>query len=214
MSGTATTTSTAPAVPLRIAFIVGSSREGRFAPVVADWFTAQAAGYGGIELDVIDVADLELPTTHPDWGTSPTPELAALAARVAEADGFVVLTPEYNHSFPASLKNFIDLHHTEWEAKAVGFVSYGGVGGGVGGGLRAVEQLRLVFTELHCTSVREIVSFHNGWDHFGEGGKAYEVDGRDRRGEGHAGPTDLVGKGVAHGSRLASVQELTTGPLP
>ncbi|MEV8411565.1 NAD(P)H-dependent oxidoreductase [Streptomyces niveus] len=173
MSDTATTTPSAPVVPLRIAFIIGSSREGRFAPVVADWFTARAAEYGGIELDVIDVADLGLPTTHPDWATPPTPELAALAARVVAADGFVVLTPEYNHSFPAGLKNFIDLHHTEWEGKAVGFVSYGGVGGG----LRAVEQLRLVFTELHCASVREIVSFHNGWDHFGEGGKAYEVDG-------------------------------------
>ncbi|MEV8366869.1 NADPH-dependent FMN reductase [Streptomyces niveus] len=173
MSDTATTTPTASVVPLRVAFIIGSSREGRFAPVVADWFTARAAEYAGIELDVIDVAALELPTTHPDWGTPPTPELAALAARVVAADGFVVLTPEYNHSFPAGLKNFIDLHHTEWEGKAVGFVSYGGVGGG----LRAVEQLRLVFTELHCASVREIVSFHNGWDHFGEGGKAYEVDG-------------------------------------
>ncbi|MFF2189330.1 NADPH-dependent FMN reductase [Streptomyces sp. NPDC058155] len=173
MSATATSTPTAPATPLKIAFIIGSSREGRFAPVVANWFTARAAEYGGIELDIIDIADLELPTTHPDWGTPRTPELAALAARVVAADGFVVLTPEYNHSFPASLKTFIDLHHTEWEAKAVGFVSYGGVGGG----LRAVEQLRLIFTELHCTSVREIVSFHNGWDHFSEGGKAYEVDG-------------------------------------
>ncbi|MFD5897136.1 NADPH-dependent FMN reductase [Streptomyces sp. NPDC060366] len=168
-----TSTPTPPAVPLRIAFIIGSSREGRFAPVVADWFTTQAAEYGGIELDTIDVAGLQLPTVHPDWGTPPTPELAALAARVADADGYVILTPEYNHSFPASLKTFIDLHHTEWEAKAVGFVSYGGVGGG----LRAVEQLRLVLTELHCASVREIVSFHNGWDHFDEGGKAYEVDG-------------------------------------
>ncbi|MGW8452422.1 NADPH-dependent FMN reductase [Streptomyces niveus] len=170
---TAPITPAVPATPLKIVFIIGSSREGRFAPVVANWFTTQVAESGGVELDTIDLADLELPTTHPDWGTPPTPELAALAARLVAADGFVVLTPEYNHSFPAGLKNFIDLHHTEWEAKAVGFVSYGGVGGG----LRAVEQLRLVLTELHCASVREIVSFHNGWDHFGEGGKAYEVDG-------------------------------------
>ncbi|MFD3519158.1 NADPH-dependent FMN reductase [Streptomyces sp. NPDC058653] len=172
MSNT-TTADTAAHPDLKIAFIIGSRREGRFAPVVAEWFTTLATEHGGIELDIIDIADLELPGTHPDWGTPRTPELAALAARVDAADGFVVLTPEYNHSFPASLKNFIDLHRTEWQAKAVGFVSYGGAGGG----LRAVEQLRLVFAELHCTSIRESVSFHAGWDHFGEGGKAYDVNG-------------------------------------
>lgn len=68
----------------------------------------------------------------------------------------LVVTPEYNHSFPAVLKNAIDLFREEWRAKPVGFVSYGGQGGG----LRAVEQLRLVFAELHAMTVRDSVSFH------------------------------------------------------
>ncbi len=68
----------------------------------------------------------------------------------------VVVTPEYNHGYPASLKQAIDIPHAEWQRKAVGFVSYGGLAGG----MRAVEQLRQVFAELHCTTVRETVSFH------------------------------------------------------
>ncbi|MFH8609022.1 NADPH-dependent FMN reductase [Streptomyces sp. NPDC018029] len=159
--------------PLRLAVIVGSTRDGRFGPTVGAWFTAIAGRHTGFTLDVIDVADLELPSAHPDWGTERTPALTALAERVDAADAYVVITPEYNHSFPAALKHFIDLHRTEWEAKPVAFVSYGGHGGG----LRAVEQLRLVFAELHCATVREVVSFHNAWDHFEEGGPAYAEDG-------------------------------------
>ncbi|MEU7584488.1 NAD(P)H-dependent oxidoreductase [Streptomyces sp. NPDC041068] len=168
-----TSNTTTAAAPLRLAVIVGSTRDGRFGPTVGGWFTALAEQHTGFDVDVIDVADLELPSAHPDWGTERTPALTALAERVDAADAFVVITPEYNHSFPAALKHFIDLHRTEWEAKAVGFVSYGGVSGG----LRAVEQLRLVFAELHCATVRDGVSFHGAWDHFGEGGRAHEEDG-------------------------------------
>ncbi|MFD4634602.1 NADPH-dependent FMN reductase [Streptomyces sp. NPDC058284] len=166
--------STTPnSTPLRLAVIIGSTRDGRFGPTVADWFTTLAERHTGYTLDVIDVAGLELPSAHPDWGTDRTPALTALAERIDAADAYVVITPEYNHSFPGALKHFIDLHRTEWEAKPVAFVSYGGHGGG----LRAVEQLRLVFAELHCVTVREVVSFHNAWNHFGEGGRAYDEDG-------------------------------------
>ncbi|WP_327355089.1 NADPH-dependent FMN reductase [Streptomyces sp. NBC_01304] len=159
--------------PYRLAVIVGSTREGRFGPTVASWFTALAEQHGAAELDVIDVNELELPACHPNWGTERTPALVELAARVDAADAFVVVTPEYNHSYPAQLKHFIDLHKTEWHAKPVGFVSYGGVSGG----LRAVEHLRQVFAELHCVTVRDGVSFHSGWDHFGEDGKAHDPQG-------------------------------------
>ncbi|MEU6991752.1 NAD(P)H-dependent oxidoreductase [Streptomyces sp. NPDC046465] len=162
-----------PTTPLRLAVIIGSTRDGRFGPTVADWFTALAERHSGFDLDVIDVADLELPANQPGWGAERTPALTALAERVDAADAFVVVTPEYNHSFPAALKHFIDLHRTEWVAKPVAFVSYGGHGGG----LRAVEQLRLVFAELHCATIRDGVSFHNGWDHFGEDGRAHEENG-------------------------------------
>ena len=78
------------------------------------------------------------------------------------ADAFVVVTPEYNHSFPASLKQAIDLAHEEWRRKPVGFVSYGGLAGG----LRSVEHLRQVFAELHATTIRDTVSFHAVWNSF------------------------------------------------
>lgn len=157
----------------RLAVIVGSTREGRFGPTVAGWFTDQARQHSGVEIDVIDIAEADLPDRQPDFGAEPTSALVALSERVAAADAFVVVTPEYNHSFPAGLKHFIDLHGEEWRAKAVGFVSYGGFSGG----LRAVEQLRLVFAELHCVTIRDGVSFHNSWTNFGEGGAANDPNG-------------------------------------
>ncbi|WP_338698060.1 NAD(P)H-dependent oxidoreductase [Streptomyces sp. Q6] len=161
--------------PLRVAVVIGSTREGRLAPTVGAWFADRARGHSPhTHFDVIDLADLDLPDTHPSWGHQRTPAQAELAARVEDADAYVIVTPEYNHSFPAHLKHFIDLHHTEWKAKPVGFVSYGGVAGG----LRAVEQLRLVFAELHCATVRDGVSFHKvTGDHFAEGGLAHDERG-------------------------------------
>ncbi|GAA1943929.1 hypothetical protein GCM10009837_82470 [Streptomyces durmitorensis] len=100
-----------------------------------------------------------------DWFVS----VAGLAA----ADAFVVITPEYNHSFPADLKHAIDWHLDEWRAKPVGFVSYGGVAGG----LRAVEQLRLVFAELHAPTMRDTVSFHGAWHRFGPDGQPHDAEG-------------------------------------
>ena len=90
---------------------------------------------------------------------------AKLARRIGEADGFIVVTPEYNHSFAAPLKALIDGASREWHAKPVAFVSYGGVSGG----LRAVEHLRGVFAELHAVGLRDTVSFANAWAQFEEG---------------------------------------------
>ncbi|MCQ4214158.1 NADPH-dependent FMN reductase [Streptomyces longispororuber] len=161
--------------PLRVVIVIGSTRDGRLAPTVGTWFTGQAAAHApDTHFDVIDLADLDLPDTHPAWGHEHTTPQAELAARIDAADAYVIVTPEYNHSFPGHLKHFIDLHHTEWKAKPVGFVSYGGVAGG----LRAVEQLRLVFAELHCTTVRDGVSFHKAHDGlFTEGGPAHDEQG-------------------------------------
>ncbi|WP_171164949.1 NADPH-dependent FMN reductase [Streptomyces sp. I05A-00742] len=145
--------------PLRIAVLSGSTREGRFGPVVADWVMSHLAGRDDMEADLIDLVETPLPTVFPAFG-GPAPEgagelLAAVSPRLAAADGFVVVTPEYNHSFPASLKNAIDWHNREWHAKPVSFVSYGGRSGG----LRAVEQLRLVLAELNAATLRDTVSF-------------------------------------------------------
>ncbi|MQY26042.1 NADPH-dependent FMN reductase [Nocardia aurantia] len=87
------------------------------------------------------------------------PDVAAFAERIGHADAVIVITPEYNHSFPGPLKTAIDAVRDQWRGKAVGFVSYGGMSGG----LRAVEALRVVFAELHTVTVRDTVSLHNPW---------------------------------------------------
>ncbi|MCL6667308.1 NADPH-dependent FMN reductase [Streptomyces panaciradicis] len=153
-----------PDAPLQVAVVLGSNRDGRFGPVVADWLLSRLRAREDLITQVVDVADAELPTT-----LARTPETAAalcsVTPKLAAADAFVVLTPEYNHSYPAALKNLIDWHYTEWQAKPVALVSYGGVSGG----LRAVEHLRQVFAELHAVTVRDTVSFHNARGAFEDG---------------------------------------------
>ncbi|WP_399138029.1 NADPH-dependent FMN reductase [Streptomyces sp. NBUA17] len=160
--------------PLRVTLLVGSNRHGRFGPVVADWLLDHLRAHDDLEPEVVDVARTDLPTT-----LARTPEttaaLAEITPKLAGADAFVVLTPEYNHSFPAGLKNVIDWHYTEWRAKPVGLVSYGGLAGG----LRAVEHLRQVFAELHAVTVRDTVSFHNAGQSFGDEGRLRDPSGPD-----------------------------------
>lgn len=151
-----------PTTPSRLAIIIGSVREGRFGPTVASWIADQAAAHGGFDVDVIDLADydipLRLPAASPKYAgdSYPRPDgMAGLTDALDAADAFIVVTPEYNHSYPAGLKHAIDVVHGGWARKPVGFVSYGGISGG----LRAVEHLRPVFAELHATTIRETVSF-------------------------------------------------------
>ncbi|MEU3302336.1 NAD(P)H-dependent oxidoreductase [Streptomyces sp. NPDC006678] len=154
--------------PLKLAVVIGSDREGRFAPVVADWFLARATVREDFSVDVVDVAEVDLPTSLSYRPAAPVrAELAKVSPRLADAEAFVVLTPEYNHSFPASLKNLIDWHYGEWQAKPVGFISYGGISGG----LRAVEQLRQVFAEMHAVTVRDTVAFPNAGGQFDADGQ-------------------------------------------
>lgn len=160
--------------PLRLAVIISSVREGRFGPVVGEWFAGVAKDREDLVVDVIDLQDHELPYAHSHTpGAEAAAVLAKVTPRLEEADAFVVVTPEYNHSFPASLKHLIDWHYTQWRAKPVGFVSYGGLAGG----LRSVEQLRPVFAELHAVTVRDAVSFHMAWEQFGEDGRPKDETG-------------------------------------
>ncbi|UIX30130.1 NADPH-dependent FMN reductase [Streptomyces sp. GQFP] len=157
--------------PIRLVVITGSVREGRFGPTVATWFTEQASAHDDVAVQVVDLREHPLPLIMPEPGHAPPPDTSrvhrTLAGRLAEADAFVVVTPEYNHTVPAALKNAIDWFREEWAAKPVGFVSYGGLSGG----LRAVEHLRQIFAELHAVSVRDSVSFHNAWDRFDAHGR-------------------------------------------
>ncbi|MCX4908864.1 NADPH-dependent FMN reductase [Streptomyces sp. NBC_00878] len=153
--------------PLKVVIIVGSNREGRFGPVVADWLLSRVRDREDLAVDVVDAAEVRLPTALSHSPSAEvTAELGKVSPHLAGADAFVVLTPEYNHSFPASLKTLIDWHFHEWRAKPVAFVSYGGLSGG----LRAVEQLRQVFAELHAVTVRDTVSFHNAGASFDDKG--------------------------------------------
>jgi NAD(P)H-dependent FMN reductase len=145
--------------PLRVAVIVASTREGRFGPTVAAWFAGEAGRRTGLDVEVVDLAE---PST-----VTKKAEPSTVTKKLAAADAFVVVTPEYNHSYPAPLKAVIDSHFHEWLAKPVGFVSYGGLSGG----LRAVEHLRPVFAELHAVTVRDTVSFHGGRSCFGPDGR-------------------------------------------
>ncbi|GAA3921851.1 NAD(P)H-dependent oxidoreductase [Streptomyces gulbargensis] len=165
---------TAPTAPLTLALVIASDREGRFAPVIADWFRTRVAERTDFTLTVLDLAETRLPTS---LSYAPDPavraELARLTPVLEQADAFVVLTPEYNHSFPASLKNLIDRHYTEWRAKPVGFVSYGGISGGI----RAVEQLRQVYAEMHAVTVRDGVVLPNAQGLFDEDGRFKDPTG-------------------------------------
>ncbi|MEV0717165.1 NAD(P)H-dependent oxidoreductase [Asanoa sp. NPDC050611] len=134
--------------PLRLAVIIGSTREGRVGDRLARWFVAQAGLRREVSTVVVDLADYAFPTGYP---ARATPQMSAFAAEIDQADAFVVVTPEYNHSFPASLKQAIDFAYDEWHAKPVGFVSYGCRSAGQ----HAVDQLRTVFTALHAVTVRD-----------------------------------------------------------
>lgn len=147
--------------PYRLAVIVASVRDGRFAPVVRDWFIDRASARPELELEEVDLVEV---------AAGP-----AFTASIGAADAVMVITPEYNHSFPGALKTAIDSVGPEWRGKPVAFVSYGGISGG----LRAVEALRPVFAELHAVTIRETVSFHGAWGRFDADGEpldAAEVD--------------------------------------
>jgi NAD(P)H-dependent FMN reductase len=148
---------------LRLAVIIGSVRKGRSGAAIADWFATESSKSEQFEAELIDLSEFELPLSFGD-GLSPAElsRVQPLSQALQEADAFVVVTPEYNHSYPAPLKNAIDWHLNEWRAKPVGFVSYGGISGG----LRAVEHLRPVFSEVHAVTIRETVSFVNYWEQF------------------------------------------------
>ncbi|MGO1049545.1 NADPH-dependent FMN reductase [Crossiella sp. CA198] len=141
---------------LKIAVIISSTRKGRLGPAVAHWFLGEAATNHEVELDLVDLAD----------------GVDGFATRIADADAFVIVTPEYNHGYPAPLKEAIDASYSEWRAKPVAFVSYGGMSGG----LRAVEQLRQVLAEMHAATVRDTVSFHSVYEKFDANGPLAEFE--------------------------------------
>ncbi|MBT2676050.1 NAD(P)H-dependent oxidoreductase [Streptomyces sp. ISL-14] len=141
----------------RIGIILGSTRPNRNGEQVAKWVYDIASRRTDAEFELVDLRDYPLPHLDeplpPSMGQYQGEHTKKWAEKIASFDGFVFVTPEYNHSTSGVLKNAIDYLYAEWNNKAVGFVSYGGVGGA-----RAVEHLRLVVGELQMADVRQQVA--------------------------------------------------------
>ncbi len=141
----------------KIALIVGSTRPNRKALDVANWALEIARKRGDATYEIVDIADFDLPVL--DEPVPPSMQKYAhghtkrWSEVIASYDGYVFITPEYNHSISGALKNAIDFVYHEWTNKAAGFISYGTTGG-----VRAVEHLRGIVAELQIADVRGHVS--------------------------------------------------------
>jgi NAD(P)H-dependent FMN reductase len=143
---------------LRIAVIIGSTRPHRVGESVAQWVHQIAQERNDAVFELVDIKDFNLPILDepgpPSRGQYTQPHTRSWAAKIDSFDGFVFVTPEYNHSISGALKNALDFLYREWNNKAAGLVSYGSVGGA-----RAAEQLRLILSELQIAHVRNQVMF-------------------------------------------------------
>jgi len=142
---------------IRVAVILGSTRPGRRGEVVANWVMDRARERTDAEFELIDLADYPLPhldeAVPPNMGQYQNAHTKDWGATIGRYDGFVFVTPEYNHSTSGVLKNAIDFLYAEWNNKAMGVVSYGAAGG-----TRAAEHLRLIAGELQMADVRTNVA--------------------------------------------------------
>jgi NAD(P)H-dependent FMN reductase len=151
----------------KIGIIIGSTRPGRNGEAVAQWVYDVAAKRDDAEFELVDLKDFDLPhldeAVPASMGRYANEHTRAWAAKVASFDGYIFVTPEYNHSTSGALKNAIDFVYGEWNNKAAGFVSYGSAGG-----TRAVEHLRLIMGELQVADVRAQValSLHTDFENY------------------------------------------------
>jgi NAD(P)H-dependent FMN reductase len=145
-------------VTIRIKTILGTTRRRRFGDKPAHWICEEARAHPDVEVELLDLRDYPLPffdePASPMWGNGQYANDAVQrwADRIADGDAFIIVTAEYNHGYPAVLKNAIDYIYPEWVNKPVGFVSYGNAGGA-----RAVEQLRQVVVELQMLPIKNAI---------------------------------------------------------
>jgi NAD(P)H-dependent FMN reductase len=154
----------------RLLEIIASTRPGRVGLPVGEWFLGRARDHGGFEVELVDLAVLNLPLldepAHPRLQQYTQAHTQAWSATVAAADAIVLVTAEYNYGYPAALKNAIDYLHHEWRHKPVGFVSYGGVAAGT----RAVQQLKQVIQAVQMVAVSGAVNIPFVQQFLGEDG--------------------------------------------
>jgi NAD(P)H-dependent FMN reductase len=144
---------------MKLLVVIASTRPGRVGKPIADWFVNEARAHTGFaDVEVADLATLDLPLfdepAHPSLGRYVHAHTKRWSAIVDGADAFVFVMPEYNHSYNAALKNALDYLNREWAYKPIGFVSYGGVSGG----LRAVQAIKPVVAALRMTPVVDAVT--------------------------------------------------------
>ena len=168
---------------LKIFVILGSVREGRMAKPVGQWVCDQAADRDGIDCELVDLKDWDLPiypfAETPAKGCYTDPLQQRWAEKVASADGYILIAPEYNHGAPAVLKNALDFVYREWNRKPVTFVGYGG-----NGGARSIEGLALVVRELQMAALEASVHIMGVWSKVKDG--RFTGDDKDLRWIGHA----------------------------
>ncbi len=141
----------------KLQVIIGSSRTARNGKTIAEWVYEAAQKHDGAEVELVDLAEWKLPmfdeATPPMMGRRDSDVSKKWSEKIAEADGYIMVTPEYNHSFPASLKNALDYLFAEWSGKPVATVGYG-----FSGGSMAIEGLKPVFENLQLESIEPAVN--------------------------------------------------------
>ncbi len=137
--------------------IIASTRPGRVGPSVAAWIYERAVAHGGFDVELIDLAEINLPMfdepKHPRFGEYVHQHTRDWSALIARGDAYILVMPEYNYGFNAALKNALDYLNREWAGKVVGFASYGGVAAGT----RAVQMLKPVLGALRLVAVNDAV---------------------------------------------------------
>jgi len=184
---------------LRIAIIIGSTRPGRKAEAVAKWVYEIAQKRSDAEFELVDIKNFDLPLldelVSPIMGQYIHQHTKTWSAKIASFDAYVFVTPEYNHGTSGALKNAIDFLYHEWVNKAAGFVSYGGAGG-----VRAVEQLRLVLAEVQMATVRNqvLLSMYTDFENF----SVFKPDSRKE-----TSVNDMLDQLIAWGGALKTLRD-------
>ncbi len=154
----------------KLIVLVASTRPGRIGSTIGKWFAEAAKTHGGFDVELVELADQNLPVfdepQHPAAQSYEHEHTKAWSKKVAEADAFVFVTPEYNFSTPPSLVNALTYLVREWAYKGVGFVSYGGVSGG----LRGVQMTKQILTTFRMFPIYEAVTIPNVFGYLNDEG--------------------------------------------
>ena len=168
----------------KIQVILGSIREGRNGENVANWFTNAIKDFDGADIELVDLKDYPMPLLTDavpamarGTGKNDNPDVQKWLDKISEADAYVFITPEYNHSVPAALKNALDYGYMEWNEKPLGLVGYGALGGGS----RAIEHWRQIAAQVAMYDISDHILIVNVWAAFDEQGEL--VDHNDAQKE-------------------------------